>query len=219
MICIESDAFAPGLASLAVARPKTANIVLTDPLPKRDGMGLHRKADPGTGAFTAHHGASFVTTEAISAGSELYIEPTEEQIEKRKFNNPESTVSPNWLTKNGVCIDDLRVGPSTIKQAGRGAFAKRMLPRGSIIAPSTLAVIKRDDLIIFEADEAATHYEKVLNKNKVLGHELILNYCIGHPDSPLLFLPLSPVVNFLDHNRTEANAEFRWPSDPKLIDG
>lgn len=213
------DAFAPGLASLAVAHPKVANLVLRDPLPKRDGMGLHRKADPGTGAFTAHHGASFVATEAISAGSELYIEPTEEQIENRKFRKPESTVSPHWLKRNGVCIDNLRVGPSTIKQAGRGAFAKRLLARGSVIAPTTLAVIKRDDLIIFEADEAATHYEKVLNKNKVLGHELILNYCFGHPDSPLLFLPLSPVVNFINHNSMEPNAEIRWPSDPKLKDG
>lgn len=210
------DAFAPGLASMAVANPKLANIVLTDPLPKRDGMGLHRKTDPGTGAFTAHHGASFVANKDIAAGSELYIEATDEQRENKKFPKPESTASPDWLKKNGVCIDNLRVGPSTIPQAGRGAFAKRLLPSGSLIAPSSLAVIKRDDLVIFEANENASHYEKVLNKDKEMGHELILNYCFGHPDSPLLLLPLSPVVNFINHNGAEPNAEIRWPADSQL---
>ena len=212
------DAFAPGIASLAVADPRLANIVLTDPLPKRDGMGLHRKTDPGTGAFTAHQGATFVAEKDIVAGSELYIQATDEEKESKKFPKPESTVSPDWLRRNGVCIDNIRVGPSTIPQAGRGAFAKRLLPGGSLIAPSSLAVIKRDDLIIYEANENATHYEKVLNKDKVIGHELILNYCFGHPDSPLLFLPLSPIVNFINHNSEQPNAEIRWPADSKLTD-
>jgi SET domain len=212
------DAFAPGLAALSVAHPKLFNMALIDPLPNRDNMGMHRKSDPGTGAFTAHHGAFFVAEADIPAGSELYLEPTTEKKEEvGKFPKPESSVSPKWLEHNGVCIDNLRVGPSTIKHAGRGAFAKRFLPAGSLIAPSNLAILKRDDLVIFEADESAKQYEKVLKKDTVRGHELLLNYCFGHPDSSLLFLPLSPVVNFINHHRTAPNVAIRWPQDTEQL--
>jgi hypothetical protein len=211
------DAFAPGLAALSVVHSKLYNMALIDPLPKRDGMGMHRKSDPGTGAFTAHYGAFFVAEEDIPAGSELYIEPTTEQKEEtRKFPKAESSVSPKWLESNGVCIDNLRVGPSTVKHAGRGAFAKRFLPAGSLVAPSNLAILKRDDLTIFEADESAKKYEKVLKKDSVKGHELLLNYCFGHPDASLLLLPLSPVVNFINHHRTAPNVAIRWPKDLNL---
>ena len=212
------DAFAPGLASMAISHRTLFNIKLKGQ-PKRDSMGLQRHKDPGTGAFASHHGANFVAEKDIEAGSELHIAATKEEIEKKgNASKPEVTVSPNWLKKNGVCIDNLRVGESTISQAGRGAFAKRFLAEGSLIAPTSLAVLKRDDLIIYEANEAASDYEKVLNKENVVGTELIINYCFEHPDSPLLFLPLSPVVNFINHNGTAPNAEIRWPRDSTLTD-
>jgi len=44
----------------------------------------------------------------------------------------------------------------------------------------------------------------------VNGHQLLLNYCYGHPESPLLFYPYSPAVNFINHDSENPNAELRW---------
>jgi hypothetical protein len=208
------DAIGPGIASIATRHPGLVNVRLSEPLPPKDEAGLHRSKNPEVGSFTPHHGVGFVAYRDIPAGSELYIDATDEEIKETKsFGKPRTETTPSWLKKNGVCIDNLRVGPSTILNAGRGAFAKRLLPKGSLIAPSSLAVLKREDLIIFDANETATHYEKVLDKSKVVGTELLMNYAFGHPESDLLFLPLSPVVNFINHNGTAPNAAVRWPDD------
>ena len=48
------------------------------------------------------------------------------------------------------------------------------------------------------------------------GHQLLLNYCYGHPDSSLLLLPDSPMVNLIRHykNPTDKNEQpnvaIRW---------
>lgn len=120
-----------------------------------------------------------------------------------------------WLRKNGSCLDNLKVDLSTIPGAGRGAFANRFLSKGSVIAPAPLLALKRQDLIMFEINEDSSRYQHKLNLNKVVGQELLLNYCYGHPESDLLLVPYSPVVNFINHhvNSSMINAEIRWPSD------
>ena len=46
----------------------------------------------------------------------------------------QSERSVEWLREHGTCGDHMRTGPSTIEQAGRGAFATRDLPKGTIVA-------------------------------------------------------------------------------------
>jgi hypothetical protein len=220
------DAIAPGLASQATADAKRVNVLLNK-AEKRDSAGLHRSKDHGTGAFTSNYGVSFSAKKDIPAGSEIYInaeedDEDEEEEEEDKDEEDDDEKSPeknrathslDWLQEHGMCIDNLRVGPSTATQAGRGAFVKRSLPKGSVISPTSLAVLKRDDLIIYETNVSQTQYKKVVNTDKSIGTELILNYCFGHPDSPLLLLPLGPMVNFINHNASRANAEIRWPRE------
>ncbi len=123
-----------------------------------------------------------------------------------------------WLQQNGACLDNLRVHMSTIPGAGRGAFANRFLRKGSAIAPAPLLALKRKDLDIYETDEDSTSYQHTLNLDKIVGQELLLNYCYGHPESDLLLVPYSPVVNFINHNVDDAkiNVEIRWPSDDSI---
>lgn len=45
-------------------------------------------------------------------------------------------MSPIWLNENGICLDNIQQGKSTLPQAGRGAFARRRLKEGSIVSPS-----------------------------------------------------------------------------------
>lgn len=123
-----------------------------------------------------------------------------------------------WLQKNGLCVDNIQAGPSTLPDTGRGAFAKKFIPKGSLIAPAPLVVLKREDLVIFQANLNVDIDEDVLNFDKVEGHELLLNYCFGHKDSSLLLLPYSPIVNFINHDSMAPNAEIRWAEKPMLGD-
>jgi len=122
----------------------------------------------------------------------------------------------DWLKENGVCVDTIRTGPSTIPDAGRGAFSNAFIPQGSVIAPAPLLALKREDMVIYGSNDRQQAFRDVLNFDEVLGHELLLNYCYGHPDSPLLLLPYSPVVNFINHDGQAPNAEIRWPKERTL---
>ncbi|CAB9501132.1 Guanylate cyclase [Seminavis robusta] len=118
---------------------------------------------------------------------------------------------PAWLQRNGLCMDNLRAGESTIPDAGRGAFATRAIAKGGVIASAPLLVLKRDDLIIYEADESTPILRNVLNFDKVVGQELLLNYAYGKDGSPILLVPIAPGVSFINHNGKEPNAMIRWP--------
>jgi len=124
---------------------------------------------------------------------------------------PVDTEQVEWLKENGLCIDNLRAGPSSVPEAGKGAFAKRSISKDSIIAPAPLLALKRGDLVIYETDATKNNIRDVLNFDKVVGKELLLNYCFGHKDSELLLVPYAPVVNFINHDAKEPNAEIRWP--------
>ena len=50
----------------------------------------------------------------------------------------QETKSSEWFKKNGKCIDNIRPQPSTIKQAGRGAFATRFIPEGELVISAPL---------------------------------------------------------------------------------
>lgn len=116
-----------------------------------------------------------------------------------------------WLQKNGMCVDNLRTGESTIEGAGGGAFSAAHIAKGSVIAPAPLLALKRDDLTIYSSDEKQKIIRDVLDLDTIVGQELLLNYAFGHPDSELLLLPYSPIVSYINHDGGKPNAEIRWP--------
>lgn len=124
----------------------------------------------------------------------------------------------DWLKQHGMCIDTLRSGPSKKRGAARfpkkrGAFAKKHILKGERIAPAPLLALKRDDLNIYEADESKKVFGEVLDMTEVDDEEELLNYCFGHPDSELLFVPYTPIVNFINHGGKNPNAKIQWPKD------
>lgn len=107
-------------------------------------------------------------------------------------------------------MENLRIKPSTIRQAGRGAFASRFLPKGSVISPSPLIHIK--DKKVFEMYELMQESEAEQPEevdDKVVGQQLLLNYCFGHQNSSLLLFPYATAVQAINHN-SDYNAEIRW---------
>lgn len=138
-------------------------------------------------------------------------EETEQVLEKGlvKLRQEQTTQSLEWLQEHGICGDNIRAGLSPIPQAGRGAFATRRLVKDTIVAPLPLIHIPyRKYLEMYEWDSDK-------NQTKLYGHQLLLNYCLGHRDSTLLLCPYGLLTGLINHGNAEnANVKLRW-SDAK----
>jgi len=218
------DAIAPGLASTAASTPHgwLVNVQLQQQ--------QREEEQDQDGDLTS----VVVALQDIPAGSELvFLDYNNKNPEDRYPPPPPKRAlvqTADWLTQNGMCLDHLRVGEasslsSTPGQKTRGAYARHRLPRGTQIAPVPLAVLLREDLIIYRERPAVPSedsrtgtpflYKDVLDKDVILGHEPLLNACLGHSNSSLLLLPLAPAVNWIhpaDADQT-ANAKIQWPEE------
>ncbi len=127
-----------------------------------------------------------------------------------RYSVPNSLQSTTWLDTHGFCMDNMRMGRSTIPQAGMGAFAVRSMPEGSIVATTPVVTLYRDLLKTAEKSKQDT--------NDV---QLLMNYCFGHPNTTLLMFPYSSTVHFINHGDqnvdnqdgkggTTANSKIRW---------
>jgi hypothetical protein len=117
--------------------------------------------------------------------------------------------TPDWIRKNGLCLHHLIPQRSHISQAGQGAFAQHALSAGDMIVPVPLLHI--DDRGLLDI------YEGSRNTGR---KQLLLNYCIGHPESIILLCP-STNANLINHcstrrpdlcgpNKNGPNAVFQW---------
>ena len=97
-------------------------------------------------------------------------------------------------------MDNLRAGVSTITGAGRGAFATRFIPKGSIIAPCPLVHIMDKTKLLMSSNKNDHTNEK---------YQLLLNYCFGHKKSSLLLCPTTS-ASLINHSKEGANAAYQW---------
>ncbi|KAL3797357.1 hypothetical protein HJC23_010483 [Cyclotella cryptica] len=139
--------------------------------------------------------------------------PTVLQIGAAKFAMKDfnSKRSVDWLKKNGVCVDNIVSGTSTIPQAGRGAFAARTIKEGGIIATTPVVSLDLDQIKLREEVLGSDGNNYIIHG----GFQLVMNYCYGHDKSTLIFLPTMPAVSFINHgSKEDANAEVRWSTSP-----
>ncbi len=112
-----------------------------------------------------------------------------------------------FLEEHGKCLDHIEPKNSTLKHAGRGAFATRFLPKGTQVSHAPLIHIPdRDVLIMYDDSEDG----ETRDKSKPIGQQLILNYCWGHPSSSLLLLPYSHGTPFINHDGQDPNVKIQW---------
>lgn len=123
---------------------------------------------------------------------------------------PNRVRSKEWLQANGGCLDNIRPGISTIKQAGRGAFATRHLKNGEVISPMPVVHIRRHHMEIYDSED----YRQFDAETWRDSTQQLINYCYSHPESSLLLYAYAPVVNYINHNFKEPNAEIRWSNFP-----
>mmetsp|Transcript_29448 Transcript_29448/g.44947 ORF Transcript_29448/g.44947 Transcript_29448/m.44947 type:complete len:576 (+) Transcript_29448:110-1837(+) len=214
----------PGVGSIANAMTnfQDANAI---PFGARDvdEANVPRTTSAGAGSFTHYHNVTFFASRDIEAGDEIFVYYGEkdwyhDRVEKIKKSHDakddggkESSThgsSVDWLKDNGICMDNLLPGKSRIKGAGRGAFASRLLPKGSVVSSTPLVHLHRN----------ATKTKKVKHggKNRKIGKQLLSNYLLEQADdSSILSLPLSPLVNLINHG-DEPNVRLQWSSsNPK----
>lgn len=130
------------------------------------------------------------------------------EVDTRSYWNQKYQVSVEWLQEHGKCQDHLKPGRSTIEAAGRGAFATRFLPKGSVVgyAPLIHVGYAFDDMTqVRSTDNTTTH------------PDLVVNYSFGHPQSTLTLTPYGGMVNFINHaSGSQANVKVQWP-DKELV--
>jgi hypothetical protein len=120
-----------------------------------------------------------------------------------------------WLQENAVCADTMRIGLSTIRQAGHGAFASRRLRKDAIVLPVPLIHIPDRRVLNMYAitvSEEISGESVQVKRREPKPPQLLLNYCLGHRDSTLLLSPYGPVFNLINHNQTLANVKLQWAS-------
>lgn len=135
----------------------------------------------------------------------------------RALYQPQATRSIQELNERGRCVDQMIIRPSTVAQAGRGAFARRFLPQGSIVASTPLMFFPNDDLMrMYEG--SWQEKDKKPNKEKVQHYQIFYNYCWHHPESSVFLCPYGVGVSYINHGRngTTANARLQWAKDGEM---
>ena len=123
---------------------------------------------------------------------------------------PTTTRSNLDIQSTGYCIDNIYIQPSTISQAGRGAFASRYLSKGSIVAPVPLMHTNRHAMTM-------KPHNVDLNSSITSGsgkggasHQLLLNYCFGHESSSLILCPYGSLAHMMNHDGAKPNVKLQW---------
>jgi hypothetical protein len=158
-----------------------------------------------------------ICTDSRVLGAFHHNDPQELELLKDKsisqLRFEQSIRSLEWLQQYGICADHIHEGPSTLRQAGRGAMAARYLPTGTVVAHMPLIHITDRSLLDMYAPVMGSDGTIRINHNQRIGQQLLLNYCYGHNESTLLLCPYGPMVNLINHNQTQANVALQW-ADP-----
>ncbi len=106
------------------------------------------------------------------------------------------------LREQGTCVGNLHIRPSTVKQAGRGAFATQTIAAGHVVAAVPLLHIPDRSIL-------KMHDIRSVGGGPVVHEQLLLNYCFGHPDSTLLLCPYGVATSAINHG-AKPNVRIAW---------
>jgi hypothetical protein len=217
----------PGLEAITInmMAPCSDAMVNVEPerQPLQDSLGVNRWTNPTAGSFEYRYNWGYKALKPLRAGEEIIVPCTREKAGHLK---PEEKSEPPHgkpvldLQDEGVCIDNLAVAPSTLPDVGRGAFAKRAVAMGDVITPTPVLHFDRSQMEVVDQTLGALGIPRQVQRahgirysENVVGYQLALNYCYGHPNSTILLLPIGPGVNFINHSREKANAIVDWSQE------
>jgi hypothetical protein len=181
-----------------------------DRVMKFDNAHVQRVSDPTAGSFTYYQTRMFRAVRDISVGEELTVECSDDDFDPAALWSGEAA---SYNPTIHACLDDkVETKRSTLHTVGQGAFAKKQLPVNSVVLTSPAVPVHRN--LVMGMDSATQHPHR--------SPHLLINYCIGHPDSDLLWLPYGPWINSINHfpsETTKPNVKLVWhqpPADPAV---
>mgnify|MGYP005840583093 CR=1 FL=1 len=194
-----TNANSMGIKKYSVARQKgDPSIIYTT-------GGLSRYQHPGAGAVTQFYGVFLEARQNMQAGSELVIRDNHwgGDMYKEEFGRPFRT--PEWLRQYGMCIDHVDIQTATDPSMGRGAFARRFLPRGTMVAPAPLQAFP--DRSKF-GHAGPDHQPDALD-------EMLINYSFQPANSGVVLFPYGAYFGFVNHNfdPSKINVKLRWSTN------
>ena len=152
------------------------------------------------------------TLNALPEKVEDAIEATQPEKDLGTILQRNYTRNRTDLQEHGKCIDHMVPKESTIKQAGRGAFATRDLPKGTIITASPLHHVPDKTFAnMYEFIQVDGKWMRVLDK--IVGKQLVLNYCFSHPETTMMLCPYGSQINYINHDRERANVRVQWATN------
>jgi hypothetical protein len=234
-------AFCPGLDSLVKhgnGRFTTPNV---DPTAswRYDNDGVRRRSSIAAGSITPYSNVTATAWTNVALGSELFQKsyrkeedwfgPNDDEDSNNSDDNGDGSNHParqptvDWLRAQGACLDHIRIGgASKIPWAGRGAFATRHIPAGTVITVSPLHVIPHRSILAMykfverKGGESEQDDENVNTTTKKEWYrmldespttQLLLNYCFGDGSIQVLLCPYGAGVNLINHDQLRANVK------------
>jgi hypothetical protein len=157
-----------------------------------------------------------------------------DQIDQALHHGIRSALQPNHVREaiqdmpNARCMESIVPGQSQIEGAGRGGFAAWNFRKDQVITGSPLIHIP--DKVSLEMYEYKENEESSAGLDSpppggefvVHGHQLLLNYCYGHPETTLILCPYGSGVNYINHaprhggtggssgGEPQANVKIQW---------
>ena len=135
--------------------------------------------------------------------STISIKTLSQKVARHMATN---TRTVEWIRENGMCLEHLVPGLSSMPNAGQGAFAQHEIKQGEMVVPAPLLHIS-DRNVLQLRDERM---------------QLLLNYCLGSVETPLLLCPTTNAIlinhcstrhkQFAVHCPDGPNAAFQWSS-------
>ena len=215
----------PGVGMVAQCAIDYANLELREESVLEAHTGVHRNRDPTAGSFSYYSHQGFAAVDDIAVGQELFLacERQEDDYDEDEEDQPElpdlaEPVSFEWLHANGICLDRLDVGPSTLPKVGQGAFTRHAVQKDQIIVHTPLLHLDDSQVRIPKQHlhngkpvvPLAREHGIDFDNTKTVGFQVWQNYCFRQPDSSVLLMPYGPVVNYINHDAERVNAAWRW---------
>lgn len=187
--------FAPGYTYPMECHQNLANLEATDPAFKTQQLltsDFHLDSDIN---YATHQNFPLTASHAIVRGDPVYTNCRAPVLSSKIQLNQLPTYRPGYF-KQCTCIDVIQPAPSTIPNAGMGAFSKYAVKKGRPVTFAAAMHMRRSELHNTTSDD----------------HELLLNYVFGHPQTPLLILPAGRGVNYINHASEgfEPNVKLVW---------
>jgi len=207
-----------------------------------DNPSLHDTSPPShqAGSFSYLSNAMFVAARDIQVGEELVVECADNSDRFDPQDYPPVDFQPKEAGGYSICLDDKieeRLADHTpnvcsttsrnvygektknednnLGGGQRGLFAKKTLEKDTILTSTPMIPLHRQELLMNRTTDSNAD-----DTDTVQRQQLLLNYCYGHPESSLLWLPTASLLHAINHafssgseNVVQPNAKLMWHHD------